>query len=73
MGVLKKVWNFLFDHKTYVISGVAAILSGMLAAGKISQDQYNISMAMLTPAGLASLRHAIAKMGTDVSSMEGGK
>ena len=55
----KKVWEYLKGKKTYIVSGLFVIVTGLNAEGLITPDQYELILALLGFAGLASLRHGM--------------
>jgi len=56
---MDKILSFLAGKKTYIIAAIMAVLVFAKYAGFIDQSTYDQLVALLTGAGLATLRAAI--------------
>lgn len=52
--------------KTYITAILGVIVTGALALGYITQDQYNVIVGILAALGLAFLRAGVTKSGPTI-------
>lgn len=56
------VWDKLSGKKTYISGALMIILSGLLAQGYITKDQYELLLGIFVAFGIISLRHGVSKL-----------
>jgi hypothetical protein len=54
----------LSGYRTYITAALGIILTGALALGYITQQQYDVIMGILASLGLAFLRSGVTKSGS---------
>jgi hypothetical protein len=53
--------SLLLGKKTYIVAAVAVIVTGLHGMGYIDDQTYKVSMGILGPLGLMTLRAGIAR------------